>query len=587
MKSAKILFVITGIICSFLWNVGLGQWQTNGNHIYNTNSGFVGIGNSSPATLLYVAKNMTEPNITVRNMGGTGGATYTMTDDASGANWKFKATLYGGFKIRDHAHGYDVITIEPNSMSNVLYINDYGNVGLGMTSPYEKLVVNGRIKIDELSNYSFLFLNNHLTDGNAGIAMTTDDNYRAYMFYDEDNEALRIGANNNYWADTMFFMTNNREIGINTNVPNAKLEVRYNNYSYCQLGVASSIPHYFYHYELSSQGDGQASMEAYRTRDEYDANNGTDYGIHHTNMAIKGSNYWGDLYSFGISGFNYNDYTRCGGILGAEWNGVYWGSLGYRNSSGTEYGGYFSSYTTGSGKSDEVSVGIGMGAWGDLFGADIHGKIYGLYAEGDNFALYSHGVTYKDNVDVHLQENGTEERTVLYTSTSTDVTVQTSGKAVLNGGRASIAFDPAFTRSLASEESLVITVTPVGESNGVHLMEITPTGFSVVENNGGKSNATVNFIAVGKRAGFDKPALDSEVVAADYTAKLSGGLHADSDTKSEGEGLYYKNGRLIVGKLPSVVPDPDKPKEIARYPHVESSSVPVKDNYSGVPDIKK
>ena len=58
-----------------------------------------------------------------------------MIDDASGANWKFKATLSGGFKIRDHANGLDVIVIEPNSSSNLLYIDSEGNIGIGTSSP--------------------------------------------------------------------------------------------------------------------------------------------------------------------------------------------------------------------------------------------------------------------------------------------------------------------------------------------------------------------------------------------------------------------------------------------------------------------
>lgn len=61
--------------------------------------------------MLQVQKNMTEPMITVQNLGGTGGATFTIIDNASGANWKFKATLNGGFNIRDHANLLDVITL--------------------------------------------------------------------------------------------------------------------------------------------------------------------------------------------------------------------------------------------------------------------------------------------------------------------------------------------------------------------------------------------------------------------------------------------------------------------------------------------
>ena len=111
------------------------QWNTSGNHIYNTNSGNVGIGNNSPTTLLYVAKSMTEPTITVRNLGGGGGATYTMTDNVSGANWKFKATNSGGFKIRDNANGLDVIQFEANSSANMLYINSAGSIGMGTAAP--------------------------------------------------------------------------------------------------------------------------------------------------------------------------------------------------------------------------------------------------------------------------------------------------------------------------------------------------------------------------------------------------------------------------------------------------------------------
>jgi hypothetical protein len=120
-------------ICSL--NEAAGQWTTSGNNIFNTNSGNVGIGSNAPLSLLYVAKNMTEPAITVRNLGGTGGATYVMQDNASGANWKFKATLAGGFKIRDHASSLDVIVIEPNSFANALYIKTSDNIGMGTSTP--------------------------------------------------------------------------------------------------------------------------------------------------------------------------------------------------------------------------------------------------------------------------------------------------------------------------------------------------------------------------------------------------------------------------------------------------------------------
>jgi hypothetical protein len=74
-------------------------------------------------------------------MGGTGGATYLMIDDASGANWKFKATLSGGFKLRDHANLLDVITIEPNSFANAIYIKTSDNMGIGTATPDNSALV--------------------------------------------------------------------------------------------------------------------------------------------------------------------------------------------------------------------------------------------------------------------------------------------------------------------------------------------------------------------------------------------------------------------------------------------------------------
>ncbi len=462
------------MLTTFYLNVTMGQWSYSGVNIYNTNSGYVGIGNSSPGSLLDVAKNMGEPAITIHNLGGGGGATYSMIDDLSGANWKFKATTYGGFKIRDNANSLDVITIEANSAANALYVKSGGNVG------------------------------------------------------------------------------------IHTTTPAAKLEVFYNANNYCQVGLNTDQMSYFFHSELETEEDGQAAISAWRTDLDplEDPSMGTGYGLGETNQAIQGYSEWGDYYSFGVAGFNFNDAGPCGGILGASSAGDYWGSLGYKATGGSAYGGYFTSYSTVTGKGDRgVHIGIGMGSWGDLIGAEIHGKIYGTYTEGKNYALFSHGIVYRDNLDVHLQEDRTGENTVMYTNVSTDATIQTCGTAILSVGKATISFDPGFASVVSSKEPLVVTVTPVGESNGVYLSGVTSAGFTVMENNAGKSNITVNYIAIGKRAGYENPQLAIEVTQKGYTDKLARGLHNEADTRTKGEGLYYDSGTLTVGRHPSTMPD--------------------------------
>jgi len=140
------------LVIALLLLAGLtqAQWNTNGTNIYNTNTGFVGIGNNSPTSLMDVAKAMTEPIISVRNLGGIGGASFRMFDQTSGADWKFKAVSSGSFKIRDNAYSMDVIQIEANSSPNVIYINAAGNIGVGTTTPAEKLSVNGNIKCKQV-----------------------------------------------------------------------------------------------------------------------------------------------------------------------------------------------------------------------------------------------------------------------------------------------------------------------------------------------------------------------------------------------------------------------------------------------------
>jgi len=144
----KFILLITAFV--FVAITANAQWNYNGTHIYNSNAGNVGIGYNSPGTLLDVAKNMTEPTISVRNLGGPGGPSYRMYDQLSGSDWKFKATNTGGFKIRDNAFSLDVIQVEANSSANVIYINAAGNVGIGTTAPSEKLSINGNVKCKQV-----------------------------------------------------------------------------------------------------------------------------------------------------------------------------------------------------------------------------------------------------------------------------------------------------------------------------------------------------------------------------------------------------------------------------------------------------
>jgi hypothetical protein len=553
-----------------LVGINAGQWLNNGTSIYY-NNGYVGIG-TIPEASLHVAKN------TGNRTGnfGTSISPWTSGTNVAVGNDNEDAVFYVG--QAPGREGYILWQYNSNPADayysigtyngiNNLTLQEYGgNVGVRTSSPA------AIFHVAEYSPGNTALFGTSISGYTAGTNVSIgDDNATSLLYLGQSasNKGFLIWnynatPSNGYFGvgtyagnNPLVLQSAGGNVGIGTTVPASLLDVQFDNNTHNYLGYSNTLGSYFYHNELAAEGDGQASFYAYRTRDVQ--NDGTAYGSGSSNTAIKGYSYWGDQYTFGTSGFNYNDYGRCGGVLGAQEAGSYWGALGYKNSSLSNYGGYFSSYTSGTGKNSQPSIGIGIGAWGDLIGADIHGKVYGVYAEGENYSMYSNGPVYKNNIDVHLQQNGTGTNTVLFTNVSTEVTVQTSGYATLSDGKASIAFDPAFIASVSSETPVVVTVTPTGNSNGVYLSGISKNGFSVVENNNGKSSVTVSFIAIGKRAGYEHPNLPKDVIDAGYTGIIARGLHNDADTKTKGEGLYYENGLLIVGVHPSVLSNPGKP----------------------------
>jgi len=355
----------------------------------------------------------------------------------------------------------------------------------------------------------------------------------------------------------------------------------YDNGTYIGIGTTSpSYPLYvtdasttdanvIYAYRPSGNfGAGRATIYGYRYGGP-SGDDGTSYSIYGVDAGVEGYTWYGNLYAFGVAGHTFGDFNRTGGVMGSDYSGAYWGSLGYKNSGGTWYGGYFNTATsTGTGKvlPNAPSINIGIGAWGDLLGAEIHGKIYGLYTEGKDYALFSHGATYTDNIGVHLQNISNisgrsisnNKVAVMYTSVSTDVTVQTAGTAKLNNGVCHVSFDKTFSDVVSTEIPIIVTVTPAGNTNGVYVSEVTKDGFTVNENNNGTSNVDVSYIVIGRRAGYENPQLSSDVIAKDYTDKISIGLHNDNDTNTNGSGLYYQNSQLTVGVHPSTLPDLNK-----------------------------
>ncbi len=80
---------------------------------------------------------------------------------------------------------------------------------------------------------------------------------------------------------------------------------------------------YFYHGGTQTLPITQWAIDTYILN--FGNNTGTTYGYGTINSGgIRGYCYWGTPYSFGVAGWNYNDFTRTGGTFGGDYHGNYW-----------------------------------------------------------------------------------------------------------------------------------------------------------------------------------------------------------------------------------------------------------------------
>lgn len=318
------------------------------------------------------------------------------------------------------------------------------------------------------------------------------------------------------------------------------------------VNITPSISYRFYVYQqqLTANGDGQATVFGYRTRDSQ--NDGTGYAQSVANDATRGFNFWGDLYTFGVGGWNYNDYTRCGGTFGAEVSGTYWGSLGYRSSGLLNYGVYGSAaYANGGGRlSNGAATGIGGGFAGDLMGAWVRGDVMGLTTSGSMYAAFNVGNTYNTGFHADLvNTNGTV--TPAYAVTSTKVKVYDDGTAQLANGTTRVNFSPEFAALVAGGKPTV-TITPQGQCNGLYIVSVDEKGFTVAEQNNGTSNVDFSWIVVGTRVDAEAAAVPAELTNPNFSTNMQGVMFNEGNTEQSGKSIWWNGSNLMWTSPPSL-----------------------------------
>ncbi len=308
---------------------------------------------------------------------------------------------------------------------------------------------------------------------------------------------------------------------------------------------------YGYRQQLTANGDGQATIYGYRTRDSQ--NDGISYAQISTNNAVTGYNFWGDVYTFGVAGYSYNDYSRTGGVLGADVNGLAWGSLGYRSSGLLNYGVYGSAaYASGAGRGTAVTQeGFGGGFFGGVIGSVSQGEVMGSVSSGNLFASYNMGNVYTSGFSADMIANAAKggERTAAYAVTSPDLKVYDSGSAQLAGSTIYVPFSGGYAGMLGAEP--VVTVTPVGSPAQLYVESITAQGFTVAVASG-SANVKFSWIAVGSRvdAVQAKGGLPTQLTDANFDAQLKAVMQSDGDTTRPAAPLWWDGTKMRFEKAP-------------------------------------
>lgn len=235
-------------------------------------------------------------------------------------------------------------------------------------------------------------------------------------------------------------------------------------------------------------------------------------------------------YKFGVYG-NGGTSTRSGGVFGYNY-GLSMGALGYYTSGAvnTAVYGFGGAYTVGvaGGRIAENSIPannmIGLGIYGGVMGGWIRGCSYGLNVRGERYSMYVDGKSYINEPMVYLVNNENGNRTPTYMTVSTTAEITDKGKISLVNGKATVFFKEAFKNAVGNIDDLVITATPQGNTQGVYITGITQNGFTVVENNEGKSNVQVSWIASAPVKQGDNT-VPQELLQNSFDEKMRGVMH--------------------------------------------------------------
>ena len=284
---------------------------------------------------------------------------------------------------------------------------------------------------------------------------------------------------------------------------------------------------------------------------------GTAYDA--TINAIEGQTQGDAAYNFGVLGYDLGATNRTGGVLGA-YSGAVWSSNGYRSSAGSLYGLYSSATTyngttnTNGGFMNEINVqfGIGIGSFGGIIGGWTRGEVMGQISAGEMFASYNLGNAYTSGYSAEIVTLK-DKRVAAYSVTSTDIKVYHDGTSKLSKGRARVNFEQSFTE-LIGDNKPIVTVTPMGQCNGIYISIVDSKGFEVSELNNGNTSVEFSYIIIGKRIDAkDKPELPEALSKKDFDEKMKGVMFNESNLELNATPIWWDGTKIRFEKTPEKI----------------------------------
>jgi len=269
-------------------------------------------------------------------------------------------------------------------------------------------------------------------------------------------------------------------------------------------------------------------------------------------------------YKFGVFG-SAGTYTRTGGVMGYDY-GVAIGALGYYANNGIDYSvyGFGLGYATGVGTGmlsedfyqlhpdldplQQPNNNTGLGIYGGVVGGWIKGMVYGTIVSGDRFGMYVDGKTITNEPIIQLLDNSTERKTITYTPVSLDAEISYKGKSALTNGSGFIAY-PATIDAILDKNSLVVNITPMGNSNGLYVEKIDASGIYIKENNNGSSTLSFSWNVTGTRLDVKANDVSAEIVNDKFDNYLESYMHNENDPSASSP-IWWDGEKIRFDAIP-------------------------------------